>query len=40
MGEAGRGRVRALFAPATMCAMINDTYERLLGTDMTPRLAA
>ena len=40
MGEAGRERVRMLFAPATMCAMINETYERLLGTDMTPRLAA
>jgi glycosyltransferase involved in cell wall biosynthesis len=32
MGEAGQARVRSLFEPATMCAMIDQTYARLLGT--------
>ena len=31
MGEAGRERVRRLFAPERMCAAIEDTYARLLG---------
>lgn len=31
MGEAGAARVRALFKPATMCALIEQTYARLLG---------
>ena len=31
MGEAGRARARALFQPALMCALIAETYARLLG---------
>jgi glycosyltransferase involved in cell wall biosynthesis len=31
MGEAGRRRTRALFAPGVMCRHIEDTYARLLG---------
>lgn len=31
MGEAGAARVRALFQPAVMCALIEQTYARLLG---------
>jgi glycosyltransferase involved in cell wall biosynthesis len=31
MGEAGAARVRTLFSPATMCALIEQTYARLLG---------
>jgi glycosyltransferase involved in cell wall biosynthesis len=31
MGEAGAARVRALFQPAVMCALIERTYARLLG---------
>lgn len=31
MGEAGRARARALFEPALMCALIAETYARLLG---------
>jgi glycosyltransferase involved in cell wall biosynthesis len=31
MGEAARERVRELFAPERMCALIEETYERLLG---------
>jgi glycosyltransferase involved in cell wall biosynthesis len=31
MGEAGRDRVRQLFAPERMCALIEETYARLLG---------
>lgn len=30
MGAAGRGRVRALFGPALMCALIEQTYHALL----------
>ena len=37
MGEAGRERVRALFEPAAMCALIEQAYARLLGLpDATP----
>jgi glycosyltransferase involved in cell wall biosynthesis len=35
MGEAGRARVRAGFAPAVMCALIEQTYARLLGLPTT-----
>ena len=31
MGEAGAARVRTLFQPAVMCALIEQTYARLLG---------
>jgi glycosyltransferase involved in cell wall biosynthesis len=31
MGEAGRARVRPLFEPTVMCALIEETYARLLG---------
>jgi len=31
MGEAGRARARVLFQPALMCALIEQTYSRLLG---------
>lgn len=31
MGEAGATRVRTLFQPAVMCALIEQTYARLLG---------
>jgi glycosyltransferase involved in cell wall biosynthesis len=31
MGEAGAARVRALFQPAAMCALIEQTYAGLLG---------
>jgi glycosyltransferase involved in cell wall biosynthesis len=31
MGEAGAARVRTLFQPAAMCALIERTYARLLG---------
>jgi glycosyltransferase involved in cell wall biosynthesis len=31
MGKAGAARVRALFQPAFMCALIEQTYARLLG---------
>jgi glycosyltransferase involved in cell wall biosynthesis len=31
MGEAGRVRARSLFQPALMCALIEETYARLLG---------
>jgi glycosyltransferase involved in cell wall biosynthesis len=31
MGEAGQARVRAIFGPATMCALVEQTYARLLG---------
>jgi glycosyltransferase involved in cell wall biosynthesis len=31
MGEAGRERVRQLFAPDRMCALIEEVYARLLG---------
>ena len=31
MGEAGAARVRSLFQPAAMCALIEQTYARLLG---------
>jgi glycosyltransferase involved in cell wall biosynthesis len=31
MGEAARRRAFAIFAPATMCALIEETYARLLG---------
>jgi len=39
MGEAGRARVRAAFAPATMCALIEETYARLLGLPQSDRAA-
>ena len=35
MGEAGRERVRQLFAPARMCALIEESYARLLGLPAT-----
>ncbi len=31
MGAAGRDRVRTIFAPAVMCRLVEDTYDRLLG---------
>ena len=31
MGEAARRRAFAIFGPATMCALIEETYARLLG---------
>jgi glycosyltransferase involved in cell wall biosynthesis len=31
MGELGRARVRALFEPALMCTLIEETYAKLLG---------
>ena len=44
MGEAGRRRTRALFAPRVMCQHIEDTYARLLGlpaaAEQPPPLAA
>jgi glycosyltransferase involved in cell wall biosynthesis len=39
MGEAGRARVRAIFQPALMCALIEQTYGRLLGLPETTPLA-
>jgi glycosyltransferase involved in cell wall biosynthesis len=35
MGEAGRARVHALFEPSAMCALIEQTYARLLGLPET-----
>jgi glycosyltransferase involved in cell wall biosynthesis len=35
MGEAGRARVRGFFDPSTMCALIEQTYARLLGLPET-----
>lgn len=35
MGEAGRSRARALFEPTFMCALIEETYARLLGLPET-----
>lgn len=35
MGKAGRTRARALFEPAAMCALIEQTYARLLGLPAT-----
>jgi hypothetical protein len=31
MGAAGQARVRAAFSPEHMCALIEQTYSRLLG---------
>jgi glycosyltransferase involved in cell wall biosynthesis len=35
MGKAGRTRAQAVFEPATMCALIEQTYARLLGLPST-----
>jgi len=31
MGELGRARVRSIFVPAQMCALLDGAYRRLLG---------